>query len=111
MTKRILILIIGLTFLNYYPIFGQSDSITENQAKVDSIDKAELDKEKQLQMKLLNNERLRIEKAIEEQHEARKKQKLIIYAGYLIFFLMIGFLIGLLIRNKKLRKSLKDRND
>ena len=111
MKKQILLIFIGLIILNCNSSIGQIDSLKENQAKEDSIIKEELRKKEQLKIDLLMQKRELQEIKLKQQQEAQDNQRKIIYVIISIFILFIALFIGLIRRNQRLRKLLKETHD
>ena len=108
MNKQILIIFVGLIILNCNYLIGQNDLIIETPTKEDSIIKEELKKKEQIKIDLLNKAREIQEKTLMAQNEAQKKQRIVIYTVSLFFILLIATIVGLIIRNRKLKRLLKD---
>ena len=111
MKKQIIIFFLGLIILNNNSLTGQNDSITENQAKKDSIIKEELRQNEQLKIDLLKQREELQEIQLKQQQEAQDKQQKIIYVIISIFILLTALFIGLIRRNQKLKKLLKEEQE
>jgi ferric-dicitrate binding protein FerR (iron transport regulator) len=66
-------------------------------------------RQRQLQIDYLEAQRQLQESQLKHQQEEQRRQQTIIYLGFSLFILMLAIIIGLIRRNIKLRKFLKEK--
>lgn len=113
MKKHILIIVFGLIILNCNSLIGQNDSLYDQIiTKQDSLRSAKKESaERQKNIDLLNAKREFQALAIKEKEASEKKQRIVFYVGFSVFILLIAIFIGLIRRNMRLRKLLKEKKD
>jgi len=115
MHKKVLLLLIFPAFLSCSIINAQNEKIAKTNhenaiEKIDSLTIAEKEvRIEQLQQELLEKERQLAELQLHKQKKEQDKQKLIIYLGFSFFLLLLALFIGLIRRNLRLRKFIKNK--